>query len=119
MSSVSLIVLNYNNVVRREVFDEVGGFDSQFVVAHGDVDFCLKLRARNYLIVYEPYTELYHHESLMRGYEDTPEKVERLKKETQLLLRKWGHMLKNNDPYYNANLAMNGTFFSENNFIHV
>lgn len=105
-------------MVRREVFDEVGGFDSEFVVAHGDIDFCLKLRERDYLIVYEPHAELYHHESLTRGYEDTPEKVERLKKETQLLLRKWGHMLKNRDPYYNANLAMDGTLFSENNFIN-
>jgi GT2 family glycosyltransferase len=99
-------------MIRREVFDEVGGFDPQFVVAHGDIDFCLKLREKNYLIVYEPHAELYHHESLTRGYEDTPEKVYRLQKETELLLRKWRHLLKNKDPYYNANLAMNGSLFS-------
>jgi glycosyltransferase involved in cell wall biosynthesis len=106
-------------MVRREVFDEVGGFNTEYVVAHGDIDFCLKLRERNYLIVYEPHAELYHHESLTRGYEDTPEKVERLKKETQLLLRKWGHMLKNKDPYYNANLGISGPLFSEKDFINV
>jgi len=106
-------------MVRREVFDEVGGFNTEYVVAHGDIDFCLKLRERNYLIVYEPHAELYHHESLTRGYEDTPEKIERLKKETQLLLRKWGHMLKNKDPYYNANLGISGPLFSEKDFINV
>lgn len=99
-------------MVRREVFDEVGGFNTEYVVAHGDIDFCLKLRERNYLIVYEPHAELYHHESLTRGYEDTPEKVRRLQKETELLLKKWRHLLKNKDPYYNANLGVNDSLFS-------
>jgi len=99
-------------MIRREVFTEVGGFDPQFVIAHGDIDFCLKLRDKNYLILYEPHAELYHHESLTRGYEDTLEKVERLKKETDLLLRKWGHVLKKGDPYFNPNLTADNEDFS-------
>ncbi|OGW37110.1 MAG: hypothetical protein A2Y97_02380 [Nitrospirae bacterium RBG_13_39_12] len=98
-------------MVRTDVFYQVGGFDPQFVIAHGDIDFCLKLREENYLIVYEPHVELYHHESLTRGYEDTREKIERLRKETELLLRKWGHVLKRGDPYLNPNIkADNGDF---------
>ena len=98
-------------MVRREVFEEVGGFDPQFAVAHGDIDFCLKLREKGYLIVYEPHAELYHHESLTRGYEDSPEKVERLSKETELLLKKLGGVLKKGDPYYNPNLVAGEDLF--------
>jgi glycosyltransferase involved in cell wall biosynthesis len=99
-------------LMRREVFDEVGGFDPEFVIAHGDIDLCLKLLERGYLIVYEPHAELYHHESYTRGYEDTPEKVERLKKETELLLKKRGYMLKNADPYFNPNLTAENEDYS-------
>ncbi len=99
-------------MVKREIFNEVGGFDPQFVVAHGDIDFCLKLIDKGYLIVYEPHVELYHHESLSRGYEDTPEKIERLKKETDLLLGRWGHVLNEGDRYFNPNLTAEKEDFS-------
>ena len=99
-------------MVKRDVFNEVGGFDPQFVVAHGDIDFCLKLREKNYLIVYEPHVELYHYESLTRGYEDTPEKAERLNRETRLLLKKRGHILEKGDPYFNPNLTADREDFS-------
>lgn len=99
-------------MVRRDVFSEIGGFDPQFVIAHGDIDFCLKLRARGYLIVYEPHAELYHYESFTRGYEDTPEKIERLSTETELLLKRWGHELKKGDPYFNPNLTAEKEDFS-------
>jgi len=58
----------------EEVFGEIGGFDPRYVIAHGDIDLCLKLLAKGYLIVYEPDAELFHHESLTRGYDITPEK---------------------------------------------
>lgn len=91
-------------MVRRDVFYEVGEFDPAYTVAHGDIDFCLKLRDKGYLIVYEPHVELYHHESLTRGYEDTPEKRERFDKETKYLLRNWSHVIERGDPYLNPNL---------------
>jgi len=98
-------------MIRRELFDLVGGFDPLFV-EYDDIDFCLKLRERNYLIVYEPHAELYHHESYTRGYEDTPEKVERLNKETELLLKKRGYMLNRADPYFNPNLTAENEDYS-------
>lgn len=99
-------------LMRREVFDEVGGFDPEFVIAHGDIDLCLKLLEKDYLIVYEPHAELYHHESYTRGYEDTPEKVERLRSETELLLKKRGYMLRKGDPYFNPNLTAENEDYS-------
>lgn len=99
-------------MVRRKVFDEIGGFNPRFAVAHGDIDFCLKLIDKHYLIVYEPHVELYHHESLSRGLEDTPEKVERRKKENDLFLGRWGHVLKHGDRYSNPNLTVEKEDFS-------
>jgi len=99
-------------MMRRKVFEEVGGFDPAFIVAHGDIDLCLKLRERGYLIVYEPHVEIYHYESYTRGYEDTPEKIRRLINETKILLQKKGHILKKGDSYYNPNLTPDKEDFS-------
>jgi len=61
-------------MIRKNVFDEMGGFDENLGIALNDVDLCLKIREKGYLIVYTPYSELYHYESLSRGYENTPGK---------------------------------------------
>ena len=50
-------------MVKRSAFDEVGGLTEELAVAFNDIDFCMKLRAAVYLIVYNPYAELYHYES--------------------------------------------------------
>ena len=76
-------------MVRREVFDEVGGFEEKLTVAYNDVDLCLKIREKGYLIVYTPYAELYHHESMSRGYEDTSERQARFAKEVAYMQSKW------------------------------
>jgi len=61
----------------RRAFEEVGGLDERFVLAFNDIDFCLKLRRHDYLIVWTPHAELYHFESLTRGPEDTPARSSR------------------------------------------
>lgn len=93
-------------LIKRAVFDEVGGLNEEFAVAFNDVDFCMKVRKAGYLIVYNPYSELYHYESKSRGNEDTPEKVERFGKEVELFASKWPEILKKGDPYYNVNLDL-------------
>ena len=94
-------------MVRKNVFEEVGGFDENLAVAFNDVDLCLKIRQKGYLIVYTPYAELYHYESLSRGYEDTLEKKERFSKEVNYIRAKWGQVIDKGDPYYNPNLSLN------------
>ena len=64
-------------MVRRSVFEEVGGMEEEFVVALNDVDFCMKIRSAGYRIIWNPYAKLYHYESKSRGYEDTMEKQDR------------------------------------------
>jgi GT2 family glycosyltransferase/SAM-dependent methyltransferase len=85
-------------MVSRRAFETVGGFDEQFRVAFNDVDFCLRLRARGYLIVYTPFALVYHHESGTRGRLQPPE-------EEELVWTIWGDQIRRGDPYYNPNLT--------------
>jgi len=92
-------------LVRREVFDQVGGLDQHLQVAFNDVDFCLKVREKGYRNVWTPYAGLYHHESLSRGVENSPEKRARFESEVRFMLEKWGSLLER-DPFYNPNLTL-------------
>lgn len=92
-------------LVRREVFDQVGGLDERFEVAFNDVDFCLRVAALGYLNVWTPWAELYHHESASRGYEDSPEKLARFMGEVGRMQARWGASL-SRDPAYNPNLSL-------------
>ena len=96
----------------KKVFDEVGGLDEAYKVAFNDVDLCMKIRKAGYLIVYTPYAELYHYESVSRGYEDTPEKVARFNGEVRRFQDLWADELAAGDPYYNANLTLGREDFS-------
>lgn len=93
-------------MIRKEVFDEVGGFDEKLSFAFNDVDLCLKIREKGHLIVYTPYAELYHYESKSRGYENTPEKIKRFSGEFKYMREKWGKTIDKGDPYYNPNLSL-------------
>lgn len=92
-------------VLRRDVFEQVGGLDEDLVVAFNDVDFCIRVREAGYRNLWTPFAELYHHESASRGYEDTPEKIARFKREEALMKARWGHLL-SADPYYNVNFSL-------------
>ncbi|MEK6589307.1 MAG: glycosyltransferase family 2 protein [Nitrospinota bacterium] len=87
-------------MVRKRVFEEIGGFDEiNLPIAFNDIDLCLRLRERGYLIVYTPYAVLYHYESASRGYGVGPDP------EANYMIKKWKHKLYN-DPYYNMNLTL-------------
>ena len=93
---------------RRSIYEEVGYMDEEnFAVAFNDVDFCLKIRQKGYLIVYNPYVEFMHYESKTRGYEDTPEKKERFARESNNFRTKWRKVLDAGDPYSNINFDKN------------
>ena len=99
-------------MVKRTAFEEVGGLSEELQVAFNDIDFCMKLRKAGYLIVYNPYAELYHYESKSRGLEDTPEKVARFNREISVFEKRWPDILRNGDPYYNPNLTLKSQDFS-------
>lgn len=101
-------------MVKKSVYLEVQGLDESFEVAFNDVDFCMKIRQKDYLIVFTPFAELYHYESKSRGLDSSPEKRERFVGEVNRFLNKWDKEIKNGDPYYNKNLSLDKEDFSIN-----
>ena len=99
-------------LVKKSLWDEVGGLDTDFKISLNDVDFCLKLREKGYLNVFTPFAELYHYESVSRGLDDSGEKAERYNKESEHFRTKWEEVLKKGDPYYNANFSLDRSDFS-------
>ena len=99
-------------MVRRDVYDEVGGLEEGYAVAFNDIDFCMKIREAGYLIVFTPFAEFYHYESKSRGDEDTPEKRARFNSEIFRFQERWGKELKAGDPYYNPNLTLDSEDFA-------
>lgn len=93
-------------IMKKQVFDQVGGFTEELAVAFNDVDLCLKINKAGSLVVYDPYVQLYHMESKTRGAEDSKEKVRRFQTEIEYMRCHWLDILKNGDPYYNKNLSL-------------
>lgn len=93
-------------MVKRSVFEEVGGFAEQLAVAFNDIDLCLKVREKGDLVVFDPYVELVHYESKTRGAENTEEKMKRFDEECNYMKHRWAEILKNGDPMYNPNLTL-------------
>lgn len=104
--------MNYSAVtaacmmMKRSLFEEVGGFEERLSVAFNDVDLCLRTVADGHLVVYNPYVELRHYESKSRGAEDSEEKVRRFQNEIEFMRTRWENLLKQGDPYYNKNLSL-------------
>lgn len=93
-------------MMKRSVFEEIGGFEEKLAVAFNDVDLCLRTVQAGYLVVYNPRVELYHYESKSRGSEDSEEKVRRFQSEIEFMRTRWIRILKEGDPYYNKNLTL-------------
>ena len=93
-------------LMRRSVFEEIGGFEEKLAVAFNDVDLCLRIREAGYLVVYDPYAVLYHYESKTRGPEDTAQKAKRFQSEIEYMRGRWTKLLKEGDPCYNKNLSL-------------
>jgi len=91
-------------MMRRSVFEEIGGFDEELDVAFSDVDLCLRIIQKGYYIVWTPHAVLYHHESATRGY-CHPER------NTRYFCNKWRDFLDRGDPWYNPNLALDRSDF--------
>ncbi len=98
-------------MTRRDVYERVGGFTEEFAVAFNDVDFCLKVRDAGLLVVYTPEAELYHYESLSRGYENSLEKQMRFHRETALLHYRWPNYYVVGDPYINLNVIRDNGYY--------
>jgi GT2 family glycosyltransferase len=85
-------------MIRREVFEEVGGFDEDYILAFSDVEICIRLIDKGYRVLYTPYARLRHYEGMSRGNHIPPKDIfvgtEQLK---------W--IVEEGDPYFNPNLS--------------
>jgi GT2 family glycosyltransferase len=92
-------------LVRRDAFEEVGGFDEAIAVGFGDVDLCLRVGERGYRIVFCPHAELLHHESYTRGTSTKDPHPE----DSALFRFKWKKLLDTGDPFYSPSLSLTST----------
>lgn len=100
-------------MVKKSIYDEVGGLDEAFKIALNDVDFCLRIREKGYLNVFTPFAELYHFESASRGIDVADEaKAKRYEEESALFREKWKAFLEKGDPYYNPNFSLDHSDYS-------
>ncbi len=94
-------------LVRRDVFDQVGGLDETFPTAFNDVDFCLRVREAGFGIVFAASVEMIHHETLTFGQHYSAEKTEQEATDIQRLRARWSAICKT-DPFHNPNLSLVG-----------
>ena len=89
-------------LIRREVFQKVGGFDKALRRRFADVDLCLKIRRAGYLIVYTPLAKLVG---------ETPVSETDVVGGEAIIRQRWSDVLER-DPYYNPNLSRERADFS-------
>lgn len=100
-------------MVRRDVFDQVGGYNEEFAVGFNDADFCLRVWEAGYRTIFTPYAELYHYEFTSRGREEAnEEKMRRWKREQALFMQRWPEFFLNGDPWLGPNLSAESEYFS-------
>lgn len=85
-------------MVRRELFEEVGGYDEDYILAFSDIDFCLKIHEKGYSNIYTPFASLYHYEGVSRGYSTPPNDILQGYKRIDAYLR-------GGDPFFSEGLS--------------
>ena len=93
-------------MMRTEIFNLVGGLNEELAIEFNDVDLCLRIYEKGYLNIFTPYCQAYHHESVSRGIDNTPERLSRSQKEANFIRTRHAEVLKKGDPYYNPNLSL-------------
>lgn len=99
-------------MIRKQLFQEIGGFAEEFRVTYNDVDLCLRLYDRGYQNLYTPYVRLVHHESISVG---SPEEVKKrdtveFKAAKTRFVKRWKKYVEH-DPNLNPNLNKDNAFY--------
>ncbi len=92
-------------VMRREVFDSVGGMSEELAINYNDVDFSLRVRGAGLRVVWTPHASWYHFEQRSGAHPILGDEV-------AVLQRLWPNNL-DRDPFYNPNLAPGRTDWLE------
>ena len=98
-------------MTKKSLYQQSGGLDESLAVAFNDIDYCLKIRSMNKLVVLNPFSLWYHYESVSRGYENDFNKIKRFESEVSIFQNRWSDILLQGDPYYNSNFDVGYTPF--------
>lgn len=102
-------------LVKKEIYEKLGGLDEEFAVALNDVDFCLRVRKLGLLNIFTPFAELYHFESKSRGSDIKKDKnALRYDEEAKKFKERYKVELQKGDPYYNKNFSLLHSDFTVN-----
>lgn len=100
-------------MVRRDVFEQVGGYDEDFAVGFNDADFCMRVKEAGYLTVFTPYAKLHHYEFTSRGREEVDDaKMRRWEGERELFQERWAKYFEGGDPFSNPNLSLESCYYA-------
>jgi GT2 family glycosyltransferase len=92
-------------LVKRSIYNEIGGFDESFATLFNDVDFCLRVRERGYGVVFAATVEMIHYETLTFAYENNAFARSREQQDAEQLRSRWMEYCID-DPFYNPNLSL-------------
>lgn len=99
-------------MMKKSLFEELGGLDENFAVSLNDVDLCIRAWQTGRVNVFTPFAELYHFESVSRGLDVQGAKAERYNRESAAFRDKWKTLLAQGDPYYNPNFSLDRSDFA-------
>lgn len=92
-------------LVRRSIYNEIGGFDEGFATLFNDVDFCLRVREIGYGVVFAATVEMIHYETLTFAYENDALARSQEQQDAAQLRSRWMEYCID-DPFYNPNLSL-------------
>ena len=101
-------------LIRKDVFEQIAGFDEALAVGFGDVDLCLRVGERGYRVLYCPHAELLHHESYTRGKSTQDPHPE----DSALFQSKCRKQLRDGDPYFSPGLSLVSTSWRTKDPLH-
>ena len=100
-------------MLRKEVFEEIGGFDERLAMAFNDVDLCMRIRRKGYWIVWTPFAALTHYESKKRADRKIPSRSgASSKRKRKGSSTTWRDELRQGDPFYSPNLTLSSEDFA-------
>lgn len=88
-------------MVSRDIYDQLGGLDEEFIVAGNDVAFCLRSHESGYRNIYWPFVKIVHYESVsVKTYNNG------IQKDYDLSLEYYRQYHEDGDPFFNKNLDL-------------
>lgn len=90
-------------LIRRDLFEQIGGWDENYILSYSDSQLCLDAVERGWRVVYAADARLVHHESVSRG--------RRVPKNDLLrAYERWARWFDRGDPYFNPNLSSRSAY---------